>query len=291
MRVDALQRAIDAVPGVAVLDRTSDSDHNRSVITFAGSPEAVLEAAVRAVRTAAELIDLNTHRGVHPRVGALDVLPFVPLGQTSMEECVRIAHRAGERIWHELGIPVYFYEAVAMRPDRIKLEDVRRGQFEGLREAALVDQTKAPDLGGPGLHPTAGAVLVGARKVLIAFNINLKTNDLQLARSIARRIRASNGGFPNVKALGLPLASRNRVQISMNFTDYHQTSVYVVYEEVMRLAAAQGVEVEGTELVGLIPRAAVEAGFSEHSKPLKSDPDKILESRVEKLLHVSGVLA
>ncbi|MBV8812651.1 MAG: glutamate formimidoyltransferase [Acidobacteriaceae bacterium] len=291
MRVDALQRAIDAVPGVAVLDRTSDSDHNRSVITFAGSPEAVLEAAVRAVRTAAELIDLNTHRGVHPRVGALDVLPFVPLGQTSMEECVRIAHRAGERIWHELGIPVYFYEAVAMRPDRIKLEDVRRGQFEGLREAALVDQTKAPDLGGPGLHPTAGAVLVGARKVLIAFNINLKTNDLQLARSIARRIRASNGGFPNVKALGLPLASRNRVQISMNFTDYHQTSVYVVYEEVMRLAAAQGVEVEGTELVGLIPRAAVEAGFAEHSKPLKSDPDKILESRVEKLLHVSGVLA
>ncbi len=289
-RVDALRRAIDTVPGVAVLDRTSDSDHNRTVITFAGRPDAVVEAALRSARTAAELIDLTTHRGVHPRVGALDVLPFVPLGKSSIEECVTQARQAGERIWNELGIPVYFYEAAAMRPDRIKLENVRRGQFEGLREAALVDQTRAPDLGGPGLHPTAGAVLVGARKVLIAFNINLRTSDLQLARSIARQVRASNGGFPSLKALGVPLASRNLVQISMNLTDYRQTSVYVVYDKVMQLAAAQGVEIEGTELIGLIPRAAAQAGFAGH-KSLEFHPAQLLENRVEKLLHVSGLLA
>jgi glutamate formiminotransferase len=285
--VDALEQAIQAVPGVAVLDRTSDSDHNRSVITFAGNPDGVLEAAVQVTGRAAELINLNNHRGIHPRLGVLDVLPFVPLGETPMQECVAIAHKAGRRIWNELGIPVYFYEAAATRPDRIRLENVRRGQFEGLREAALTDQSIAPDLGGPGLHPTAGAVIVGARKLLIAFNINLKSSDLALAQSIARRIRESSGGFPNVKALGLPLVSRNLVQVSMNLTDYRQTSVHVVYEEVRRQAAAQGVEIDGTELIGLIPRAATEIGFFDHVQPLQFDPAKVLENRAQELLHAT----
>lgn len=274
-----------------MLDRTSDSDHNRTVITFAGTPDGVIEAAVQVTGRAAELIDLNMHCGVHPRVGVLDVLPFVPLGETTLEECVALAHKAGQRIWNELGIPVYFYEAAATRPDRIRLENVRRGQFEGLREAALLDQAVAPDLGGPGLHPTAGAVIVGARKILIAFNINLRTTDLALAQSIARRIRESGGGFPNVKALGVPLVSRNLVQVSMNLTDYRRTSPHVAYEEVKRLAVAHGVEIEGTELIGLIPRAATEPGFAGPVKPLEFDPAKILENQLRNLLHRNNLLA
>ena len=173
--VDALVSAIASTPGVLVLNRTSDWDHHRSVITFAGRRKPVVEASVRVAAEAARLIDLTKHAGVHPRVGALDVLPFVPLGSATLEDCAALAHEAGQRISSELGIPVYFYEAAALRPDRVALENVRRGQFEGLREAVLTDPSRAPDLGGPALHPTAGAVIAGARKVLVAFNINLKT--------------------------------------------------------------------------------------------------------------------
>ncbi len=202
-RVDALVSAIAGVPGVLVLDRTSDWDHHRSVITFAGRGESVVEAAVRAAGQAARSIDLNRHRGVHPRVGALDVLPFVPLGSATLEDCAALAHLAGQHITQELGIPVYFYGAAARRPERVALENVRRSQFEGLRDAAPRDPAKAPDLGGPALHPTAGAVIVGARRILIAFNINLNTTNLEVARSIARRIRASSGGFACRQSLGL----------------------------------------------------------------------------------------
>jgi len=256
--IAALVSAIAAVPGSYVLHRTSDPDHHRSVVTFAGEAESVLESAVRAAALAAELIDLNRHHGVHPRLGALDVLPFVPLGDTSLADCVALAHRAGERIWRELQIPVYFYAAAALRPDRLPLEEVRRAEFEALRELVLIDETKAPDLGGPGLHPTAGAVIVGARPILIAYNINLESADLALAKSIARAIRASNGGLPCVKALGLPLASRGQVQVSMNLTDFNVTPPHVVFAEVGRLAAAAGVAVAESELIGLIPRGAVE---------------------------------
>ena len=223
--------------GSFVLHRTSDRDHNRSVITFAGRGDAVLESAVRAAHKARELINLNEHRGVHPRLGALDVLPFVPLAGTSLPYCVELAHQAGRRIWEELGIPIYFYEAAALRPDRVKLEDVRRGQFEELRTVALVNSDKAPDLGGPALHPTAGAVISGARKFLIAYNINLRTPDLGIAKAIARRIRASSGGLPAVKALGVALPSRGIVQVSMNLTDFEQTPVHVVFLAAARLAA------------------------------------------------------
>ena len=277
-RIAALESAIASVPGSHVLHRTSDPDHHRSVITFAGETEPVLESAVRAAALAAKLIDLNQHRGIHPRLGALDVLPFVPLGKTLLADCVALAHRAGERIWSELQIPVYFYGAAALRPDRLLLEDVRRGEFEGLRELVLLDETRAPDLGGPGLHPTAGAVIVGARPILIAYNINLQSADLAIAKSIARAIRASNGGLPCVKALGLPLISRGQVQVSMNLTDFNVTPPHVVFAEVVRLAAAAGVAVAESELIGLIPRGAVETGFAHFLKLAQFRSEFVIEN-------------
>jgi len=278
--IGALRSVISSVSGALLLDYTSDSDHNRTVITFAGRPEQVIEAAVRAAAKAAELIDLNNHRGVHPRLGSLDVLPFVPLGAATIEDCVAIAHRAGNRIWRELGIPVYFYQAAALRPDRVNLEQVRRGQFEGLREAVLVEESKRPDLGGPALHPTAGAVIVGARKILIAYNINLKTTSLAVAKSIAKQIRASSGGFPAVKALGLPLLSRGLVQVSINLMDFEQTPLHVVCSEVHRLAARNGVEIAGGELIGLIPRQALETVPAAASVCPDLHPESSIENRL-----------
>ncbi len=269
-RVAALECAIAAVPGVVVLDRTSDLDHNRSVITFAGGPEPVLEAAVHVAAKAAELIDLTRHEGVHPRLGALDVLPFIPLRGVSLSDCAELAHRAGARIWNELGIPVYFYEAAARRPECRKLEDARRG-------------TCPPDLGGPALHSTAGAIIVGARKVLIAFNINLATTDISVAKEIARAIRASSGGLPGVKALGLRLASRGLVQVSMNLTDFEQTSVHTVFDLVKLLAAARGVEIADSELIGLLPRQAVENAFAHFIKLPLFDSNRVIENRLDLL--------
>lgn len=271
------------MPGVFVLDRTSDPDHNRTVITFAGDSQAVLEAAVRAAGEAAQLIDLNTHHGIHPRLGALDVLPFVPLAGSTMQDCIGLAHEAGRRIWDEIHIPVYFYQAAAKRPDRINLEDVRRGQFDGLREAALADTAKMPDLGGPALHPTAGAVIVGARKVLVAFNINLNTRDVSIAKAIAGSIRGRNGGFPGVKALGLPLLSRGLVQVSMNITDFEKAPVHVVYAAVERLASAQGISVAESELIGLMPRKAIEMAFADGLKLAGFSTQRVLENRVDSL--------
>jgi glutamate formiminotransferase len=286
--VDKLEAAIAGVSGAYVLHRTSDADHNRSVITFAGEAEAVLEAALRAAAAAARWIDLTRHEGVHPRVGALDVLPFVPIAGIGLEECAGLAHRAGQRIWHELGVPVYYYQAAALRAERVKLEDVRRGQFEGLREAALRDVLKAPDVGGPALHPTAGAVIAGARKVLIAFNINLRTDKVEIARQIARQIRASNGGLACVKALGLPLASRGLVQVSMNLTDFEVTPLPVVFREVERLAAGYGVAVEESELIGLLPGKALETGFAGLLKLPEESALQVIESRLERAVERPG---
>ena len=282
-RVDTIVRALAGVRGARLLHRTSDADHNRSVITFVARTDQVVEAAVRIATKAAELINLNEHRGVHPRLGALDVLPFVPLGEATLEQCVALAHEAGARISNEVGVPVYFYEAAALRVDRVRLEDVRRGQFEGLKEAVLRDEWKRPDLGGPSLHRTAGAVIVGARKILIAYNINLKTSDLALAKSIAKRIRASTGGFPSLKALGLPLVSRGLVQVAMNFTDFERTPVHVVYAEVARLAAERGVEIEESELIGLMPRQALELAAAGLLKLSDFDSQRVLENRLDTL--------
>lgn len=247
--VEALESAIASVAGLAVLDRTADPDHDRCVITFAGSPAAVQEAAVRAVETATALIDLNQQRGVHPRVGAADVIPFVPISGITLEECVDLAHATGHEIWRRARVPVYFYEAAALSPLRVNLAQVRQGGFEALREQTA---TRPPDVGGPTLHPTAGATIVGARKFLVAYNINLASQDLALAQRLARKIRTSSGGFPAVKALGLALTSRGIVQVSINLIDYEQTGIDPVYA-----AVSSEAEVLSSELIGLIPRAAL----------------------------------
>lgn len=254
--VRRLSEAIESVESAVVLGTHMDPDHNRSVITFVASPDKVVEAAVRAVALASKLIDLRQHTGQHPRLGATDVLPFVPVRGVTMEECVALAHEAGQRIARELSIPVYFYESAALRPDRVNLENVRRHGFEELREQIGVDPERAPDVGEPRIHETAGAIAVGARPFLIAFNVNLRTNDISLARKIARAVRARHGGLPAVKALGFELKSRSMVQVSMNLVNYETTGLTQVFEAVRKQAEFYGVEIAGTEIVGLVPEAA-----------------------------------
>jgi len=282
-RVAQIERAIRAT-GVPVLRTEMDPDHNRSVITFAGTPEAVFQAALRAIEKAAELIDLSRHAGVHPRIGAADVVPFVPIQGVTLEDCAELAHRAGDEVWRLLGIPVYFYEAAALRPERRNLEYIRRGDFEAAAREALTNAERAPDIGGPALHPTAGAVMMGARKLLVAWNINLRTPDPGVAKAIARRIRASGGGFPNVKALGLPLESRGLAQVSMNLTDFEVTPPHVVFEAVKREAAAAGVEIENAEIIGLIPAAALEGAAAHFLKITDFTRDRVLENCLAKTL-------
>ncbi len=260
-----------------VLHGTSDADHNRTVITYAGTAAAVEESAVRAAQIARERIDLREARGVHPRLGAMDVLPFVPLEGASLADCVELAHRTGQRLWNELSLPVYFYEAAALRPERRKLEDVRRGEFEARSVAVLSDAGARPDIGGPALHPTAGAAIVGARPFLIAYNINLRTDDLSVAKAIARAIRTSSGGLPAVKALGLPLTSRNLVQVSTNLIDFEITPIQVVYAEVERLASQYGVSIEESELIGLAPQRALNATVANAIKLRKFADNRIIE--------------
>jgi glutamate formiminotransferase len=261
-----------------------DADHNRSVLTFAGSPASVASAAVRAVKVAAERIDLTKHSGGHPRIGAADVVPFVPVEGVTLAACANLAHQVGEEIWRTAQVPVYFYEAAARRPHMVRLEQVRQGQFEGLRASALSDPLRAPDVGGPGLHPTAGAVAVGARTFLIAYNVNLATTDLTIARSIARQIRASSGGFADVKALGIALPSRGQVQVSMNLTDFQRTPVHVVYEAIRLLAAAARIEVAGSEIIGLIPREALERAAEFALRIENFAPEVVLERRISEAL-------
>jgi glutamate formiminotransferase / 5-formyltetrahydrofolate cyclo-ligase len=264
------------VEGVRLLDWSLDTAHNRSVVTIAGSPTGIVEAAARAAGKAAELIDLTTQNGVHPRIGAADVIPFIPVSGASLAECAVLARQAGLLIWRRYGVPVYFYGAAAARPDRVQLEDVRKGQFEGLRDAARRDTARRPDIGGPELHQTAGASAVGARSFLIAYNIHLKEPDIAAARAIARDIRASNGGLHGVKAIGV--LANGRAQVSMNITDFHLTPMRHVHTTVQHLAQRHGVLIEDAELIGLIPEAAYEpdsewvrqiTGFDPHAKVLE----------------------
>jgi glutamate formiminotransferase/formiminotetrahydrofolate cyclodeaminase len=268
------------VPQVVVLDFTLDPDHNRSVITFAGDPEAVVEASVRATAAAIELIDLNAHNGEHPRMGALDVLPFVPIKGLTMDECVVIARNAGERIANELDIPVYLYEKAATRRDRIDLAEVRRGGFETLRDTIESDPDRRPDFGMRRIHPTAGAMAVGARLPLIAYNVNLATNDLIVAKRIAKAVRGSEGGLYYVKALGLELKSRGHAQVSMNLVNYEQTPIHRAFELVKREAARYGVAITGTEIVGLVPQAALNASSEYYLQIENFSENLILEKRL-----------
>jgi glutamate formiminotransferase len=267
------------VEGVHLLDWSMDADHNRSVVTIAGEPGAVVESAVRGAGKAAELIDLTQQQGVHPRIGAADVIPFVPISGIKLDQCALLARQAGLEIWRRFGVPVFFYEAAAARPDRANLEEVRRGQFEGLRDAVVKESSRRPDLGGPGLHPTAGACAVGARKFLVAYNIYLDTSDVSVARAIAREIRAASGGLKGVKALGV--MAHGRAQLTMNITDFTVTPISQVFRVVSLLAERhKTLPVEG-EVIGLIPEAACERD-SEWMRQLNGfDPQtKILEYRL-----------
>ena len=244
------------VEGVHLLDWSMDADHNRSVVTIAGAPAAVVEAAIRGAGKAAELIDLTRQQGVHPRIGAADVIPFVPVSGIKLENCALLARQAGLEIWRRFNVPVYFYEAAAARPDRANLEDVRQGQFEGLRDSVRKDAARRPDLGGPGLHPTAGACAVGARKFLVAYNIYFDSTDVAMVRAIAREIRAASGGLKGVKAMGV--LAHGRAQLSMNITDFEATPISQVYKSVTRLALRYKTQLAEGEVIGLIPEAACE---------------------------------
>jgi glutamate formiminotransferase / formiminotetrahydrofolate cyclodeaminase len=252
--VDEIATTISSSPGVSLLHKSSDLDHNRTVLTFAGAPEAVEEAAFRAIERAARLIDLNEHRGEHPRIGATDVVPFVPLSGSTMEDCVALARRLGKRVGESLQIPVYLYEFAATSPDRTNLEDIRRGQFEGLREQIKTDPSRMPDF-GPALLGPAGATVIGARNALIAFNVYLSTSEVEVARKIAKAIRHSSGGMRFVKALGLLV--EGRAQVSINLTNYRETPIGRVVELIRREAARYGVSIHHSELVGLIPQDAL----------------------------------
>ena len=274
--IAAIAGAIKDVPGVALLGFESDADHHRSVITFAGEAEGVLEAAVRAVGKAAELIDLRRHVGVHPRVGAADVVPFVPLDGSTLDDCAEIAHRAGAEIWRRFGVPVYFYEAAAKVAERRRLEKTRRTRFDG----------RPPDVGDIAEHASAGAAMVGARNFLIAYNINLVTADASIAKQIAFRVRESSGGFRFVKAMGLHLASLGRAQVSMNLTNFGAIPLDDLYRAVEDEAARLGTAIAESELIGFIPRAAYEQAPAFFRRIRGFDEERIIEKRIEQLLQL-----
>jgi glutamate formiminotransferase/formiminotetrahydrofolate cyclodeaminase len=275
--VDRIVEAVASVDEVQMLDRSSDLDHNRTVLTFAGPPPAVEEAAFRAIKTAAELIDLNQHTGEHPRIGATDVCPFVPLSEVSMDECVDLARRLGQRVGNELGIPVYLYEQAATRPERANLENIRRGQFEGLKEEIASNPDRKPDYGPPKLG-SAGATVIGARSYLIAYNVYLTTEDVEIAKKIAKTIRHSSGGLRYVKALGLLV--EGRAQVSINLTDYQKTPIALVVETIRREAQRYGVGVHHSEVVGLLPQEALVDAAIWYTQLDAFDKGQILESRL-----------
>jgi glutamate formiminotransferase/formiminotetrahydrofolate cyclodeaminase len=278
--VEQIQQALGSVSGVRLLDLEMDADHNRCVITFAGKPEAVEEAAFRSIQRAAQLIDMDEHQGEHPRLGATDVVPFVPISDVTMEECVEMARRLGERVGRELDIPVYLYEKAATRPERVNLADVRRGEYEALKKEISNKPEREPDF-GPRLVGKAGATVIGAREPLIAYNVYLNTDDLKVAKDIARAVRQSSGGLPFVKALGLFIEGRGLVQVSMNLTDYRQTPIHRAVEAIRKEAQQHGVEVLSSEIVGLVPRQALLDAAEYYLQIENFTPQMVLESRLE----------
>jgi glutamate formiminotransferase len=276
-KVDAIIEAMK-VPGVYLLDREMDADHNRCVITLVGDRENIGEAAIRGVGKAAELIDLTKHQGAHPRMGAADVIPFIPIDGVTLEDCVAIARKVGEEIWRRFQIPVYLYEAAATTPERQNLENIRRGQFEGIRDEIATNPARKPDFGEARVHPTAGATVVGARKFLIAYNVYLNTADVEVAKKVAKAVRFSNGGLRYVKGMGVPV--RGLAQVSMNLTDFEQTPIARVFEYVKREAARYGVMPAFSEIVGLIPKKALEDAAEWFLQVENFDPSLILENRL-----------
>ena len=275
--IDGLARVISETPGIRLLDRTSDADHNRSVFTFAGDPLAVERAALALIDATYAAVDMRGHTGEHPRLGAVDVVPFVPLAGVTMDECVEIARRVGETVAATHNVPVFFYAKAATRPERVRLPDIRKPEYEGL--AAFLETTHVPDVGPRTLHPSAGAIVIGARPPLIAFNIELDTTDLKLAQRIAKEIRESSGGLPAVQAKGFMLSDPPRAQVSMNLLDHTVTSLPTVWREVESRATAAGVRILRGELIGLIP---LDAALAVAGDTLRLDGfarDRVIEAR------------
>jgi glutamate formiminotransferase len=278
--LDEIISAVTNVKGIRLLDQEKDHDHNRAVLTFIGEPESIKEAAFAAISKASELIDLEKHQGEHPRIGAADVVPFVPIKNATIEECVEIAREVGKRVGEELLIPVYLYESAATKPERRNLASVRRGQYEGLKAAIQSDPERKPDFGPSILHPKAGAVAVGARMPLIAYNVNLNTNDLALAKKIAKTIRERDGGFPYVKALGLEIKERGIVQVSMNLTNYLETPIHIVFDKIKTEAENAGVNVLESEVIGLLPIQAMVDCAKYYLNATEFKFEQLLEPRV-----------
>ena len=265
--------------GVKVLDYSSDTDHNRTVLTFVGEPQAAKRAAFACCAKAAELIDMEKHKGGHPRIGATDVVPFIPVADVEMAECVALAHELGKEIAEKLSIPVFFYEAAAKRPSMKALPDVRKGEYEGLKEAIKTPE-RAPDEGPRAMHPTAGATVVGARPFLVAFNINLATSDVAIAKRIAQTIRAAKGGYTNCRAIGLMLEDRGIAQVSINMTDYTATPLHRVFETVKSEASRYGVTVTGSEIIGLTPMQALVDAAAFYLRVEDFKREQVLEARL-----------
>lgn len=274
--IAAIVEPFHKTPGCFVLDYRADEDHNRLVVSLAGQPGPLQEALLAAAQVAIARIDMAAHRGAHPRIGAIDVIPFTPLRNIDMAACVALAHAFGRRFHEETGVPVYFYEEAALRPERKKLEVIRKGQYEGLREAVKTPERR-PDVGGPVLHPSAGATVIGARRFLVAFNVNLKTTDLQVAKRIAAAVRASSGGFCHVKGIGLALADRGLVQVSLNLVDHEKNPLYRVLETVRMEARRWGVAVAETEVYGMVPAAALLDSAAYYLQVAGFDPAQVIE--------------
>ncbi len=275
--IEQIVAAMASCPGSQVLDAQSDPDHNRSVVTLIGQPQAVVEAAFQGIALAADLIDMNHHHGEHPRMGATDVVPFVPIRGVTMQDCIALAHQLGERVGNELGIPVYLYEAAATRPERRNLADVRRGEYETLKEEIAANRDRAPDF-GPATLGTAGATAIGARPPLVAYNVYLSTDDIRPAQAIAKAVRHSSGGLRYVKALGLLV--EGQAQISMNLTDYQRTPIHRVVELIRSEAARYGLTITHSEVVGLLPAEALIDSASYYLQLADLSPDQILENRL-----------
>ena len=282
--IDEIVNCFKGKRGVYLLDHRADEDHNRLVISLVGAPAPIQEALLEAAKVALKHIDMNAHQGGHPRIGAVDVVPFTPIKGITMEECIELAHSFGERYYKETGIPVYFYEDAALRPERKRLEVIRKGQYEVLKDEAKTNPDRRPDIGEACLHPTAGATVIGARKFLVAFNVNLDTPDVNIAKKIAAAVRASSGGFCHVKGIGLALEERGITQVSMNLVDYEKNSLYRVLETIRMEAKRWGVGVVETEVYGMIPVNAILESAAYYLQIAGFDPEQVLELRLLELI-------
>jgi glutamate formiminotransferase len=278
--IDSIVSEVKSVEGVRLLDYEYDGDHNRSVVTFVGEPQKVKEAAFKAISKAAELIDMNKHEGEHPRIGASDVVPFIPISEVTMDDCVDLARELGKEVADKLKIPVFLYEAAATKPERKNLANIRKGQYEGLKEDIKKDPERKPDFGPDELHPTAGATVIGARMPLVAYNVNLGTDDVEIAKKIAKAIRYKDGGLRFVKALGFEIKERGIVQVSMNLTNYEKTPVFRVFEMIKAEAERYGVPVIGSEVIGLIPVNALIDSADYYLKIENFKKEQILENKL-----------